>query len=54
MIVKFDVYFNGEYWRARGIGEDVFTQGKILDELMENIREAVELHFEETPQENLR
>lgn len=47
MIVKFDVYFDGEYWCARGIGEDIFTQGKTLDELMENLREAVELHFEE-------
>ncbi len=47
MIVKFDVYFDGEYWCARGIEEDIFTQGKTLDELMENLREAVELHFEE-------
>ena len=47
MIVKFDVYFDGEYWCARGIDEDIFTQGKTLDELMENLREAVELHFEE-------
>ncbi|CAD5245181.1 type II toxin-antitoxin system HicB family antitoxin [Thermococcus camini] len=47
MIVKFDVYFDGEYWCARGINEDIFTQGKTLDELMENLQEAVELHFEE-------
>lgn len=47
VIVKFDVYFDGEYWCARGIDEDIFTQGKTLDELMENLREAVELHFEE-------
>ncbi|NJE11274.1 type II toxin-antitoxin system HicB family antitoxin [Thermococcus sp. MAR1] len=47
MIVKFDVYFDGKYWCARGINEDIFTQGKTLDELMENLQEAVELHFEE-------
>ncbi|QDA30328.1 type II toxin-antitoxin system HicB family antitoxin [Thermococcus indicus] len=47
MIVKFDVYFDGEYWCARGINEDIFTQGKTLDELMENLQKAVELHFEE-------
>ena len=32
---------------GRGIGVDIFTQGKTLDELMVHIREAVELHFEE-------
>ncbi len=26
---------------------DIFTQGKSLDELMQNLQEAVELHFEE-------
>ncbi|MCD6524888.1 MAG: hypothetical protein J7K48_07865 [Thermococcus sp.] len=45
MIVKFEVYFDGEYWCARDIDDDIFTQGKTLDELMENIREAVEVHF---------
>lgn len=48
MLAKFEVYNDGEYWCARGIGEDIFTQGKTLDELMENLREAVELQFEET------
>lgn len=47
MLAKFEVYFDGEYWCARGIGADVFTQGRTLDELMGNIREAAELHFEE-------
>jgi hypothetical protein len=31
----------------RGIGEDIFTQGKTVDELYANIREAVTLHFED-------
>lgn len=47
LLVKLEVYKDGEYWCARGIGEDIFTQGKTLDELMDNIREAVELHFED-------
>ena len=47
MLVKFEIYNDGEYWCARGIGVDIFTQGKTLDELMENIKEAVEVHFEE-------
>ncbi len=47
MLVKLEIYNDGEYWCARGIGEDIFTQGKTLDELMKNIREAVELHYED-------
>jgi len=47
MLVKFEIYFDGEYWCARGIGVSIFTQGKTLDELMENIKEATSLHFEE-------
>jgi hypothetical protein len=47
MLVKFEIYFDGEYWCARGIGVSIFTQGNTLDELMENIKEATSLHFEE-------
>ncbi len=47
MLVKFEVYFDGEFWCARGIGVSIFTQGKTLDELMENIKEASSLHFED-------
>lgn len=47
MLVKFEIYSDGKYWCGRGIGVDIFTQGKTLDKLMANIREAVELHFEE-------
>jgi predicted RNase H-like HicB family nuclease len=47
MLAKFEAYFDGEFWCARGIGADVFTQGQTMDELMVNIREAASLHFEE-------
>ena len=47
MLVKFEIYNDGEYWCARGIRVDVFTQGKTLDDLMKNLNEAVELHFED-------
>ena len=47
MLAKFWVYFDGESWCARGIEADVFTQGRTVDELMRNIREAAALHFEE-------
>jgi hypothetical protein len=33
---------------GRGIGQDIFMQGQTVDELYENIREAVGLHFEGT------
>ena len=46
MLVKFEIYSDGKFWCARGIGEDIFTQGKTLDQLMKNIEEAVQLHFE--------
>jgi hypothetical protein len=47
MLVKIEVYNDGESWCARGIGEDIFTQGSTVDELYRNIREAVALHFED-------
>ena len=45
MLVKMEIYFDGKYWCARGIGEDIFTQGKTLDELHNNIKEAVTVHY---------
>jgi predicted RNase H-like HicB family nuclease len=48
VLVKIETYFDGEFWCARGIGEDIFTQGKNLDELHDNIKEAVALHFQDT------
>jgi len=47
VLVKFEIYNDGEHWCSRGIGIDIFTQGKTLDELMANIKEAVEVHFTE-------
>ena len=46
MLVKIEAYHDGKFWCAWGIGEDAFTQGETLDELIENIKEAVALHFE--------
>jgi predicted RNase H-like HicB family nuclease len=47
MLVKIEAYHDGEFWCARGIGEDIFTQGETFDELIENIKEAVALHFDD-------
>ncbi len=45
MPAKIEIYSDGEFWCARGLGEDIFTQGKTLDELHDNIKEAVVVHF---------
>ena len=34
-------------FEARALGASIFTEGETLDELRENIREAVRCHFEE-------
>jgi len=49
MLVKLEAYFDGDFWCARGLGEDIFTQGRTLDELHRNIQEAVAVHFGDTP-----
>ncbi|MHA1155952.1 MAG: type II toxin-antitoxin system HicB family antitoxin [Candidatus Heimdallarchaeota archaeon] len=47
-LIKVEIYQDEEeFWCAKGIDADIFTQGKTLDELRKNIKEAVELHFEE-------
>ena len=48
MLVKIETYFDGEFWCARGIGVDIFTQGDTLDDLYRNIKEAVSVHYGET------
>ena len=47
MLVKMEIYSDGERWCARGIGEDIFAQGDTLDELYRDIKEAVAVHFGE-------
>lgn len=47
MIVKVEAYYDGEFWCAKAIGASIFTQGKTLDKLVKNIKEAVSLHFED-------
>jgi hypothetical protein len=45
VLVKLEIYNDDEFWCGRGIGEDIFTQAKTVDELHANIREAVALHL---------
>ena len=49
--VKADIYFDGKYWCARCLDIDVFTQGKTLDELVSNLKEAVNVHLGRHPRE---
>ncbi|MFH1140543.1 MAG: type II toxin-antitoxin system HicB family antitoxin [Chloroflexota bacterium] len=50
MLLKFEVYRDGRWWGARALGYAIFTQGKTLDEVYKNIKEAARLHFEEEVQ----
>ncbi len=34
-------------YEARALGKSIFTEGETLDELKENIKEAVRCHFDE-------
>ena len=44
--MKVEVYHDGEFWCAKGIGQDIFTQGRTVDEVYQNIKEAFATHFE--------
>lgn len=47
MLVKVEAYHDGKFWCERGIRADFFTQGRTLDELLKNLKEAAALHFDE-------
>ena len=45
--IKVIVRHDGAYYNAEGVELDVFTQGKTLDEVVDNIRKAVAVHLED-------
>ena len=45
-IVQVEVYKGEKYYVAECFDLPVVTQGKTLDEVVENIKEAIELHLE--------
>lgn len=47
MLLKFEVFRDGRRWGARALGHAIFTQGRSLDEVYKNIKEASYLHFQE-------
>ena len=44
-IIQFSISKGEKYYIAHANDFPIFTQGKTLDELIENIREATRLHF---------
>lgn len=52
-LIKAEIYHDGEFYCARCLDFDVFTQGETLDELIRNLKEAVQVHFQDDP-ESLR
>ena len=46
-MVKSEIYHDGEHYCGRCLDFDVFTQGKTLDEVVHNLKEAIQLHFED-------
>jgi len=50
-IIKIEIYHDGEFYCARRIDFDVFSQGTSLDEVVENIKESIILYFEDDPSE---
>jgi len=47
MLLTFIIKKEDKFWTAKCNEEDIFTQATSLDTLMANIKEAVELHFED-------
>ena len=47
MIVEFKTYFCDGWWGAHATEHSIYTQGKTVGDLIDNILEATELHFEE-------
>jgi predicted RNase H-like HicB family nuclease len=48
-MIKAEVFHDGEFYCGRCLDFDIFTQGKTLDELVQNLKEAIQLHFEDDP-----
>ena len=45
--VQFHIFKGEKYYIAEGADLPIVTQGKTLDELMENLKEAIELHLQD-------
>lgn len=50
-MIKIEIYHDGEFYCAKCFDFDIFSQGRTLDEVVENIKESVTLYFEDEPSE---
>lgn len=41
-------------FEAKALSESIFTEGETMEELKQNIREAIQCHFEENPPKMVR
>ena len=48
-LIKADIYHDGDFFCGRCLDFDIFSQGKTLDGLVANLKEAIQLHFEDNP-----
>ena len=46
--ISFEISKEGKHYTASALNFFIVTQGKTLDELSKNIREATELYFEDS------
>jgi len=49
--IKYIVYREGKYFVSQCLNIDVSSFGETIDEAIANLKEAVELYFEDAPQE---
>ncbi|HNV39358.1 MAG TPA: type II toxin-antitoxin system HicB family antitoxin [Methanoculleus sp.] len=47
MIVEFKTYFCDGWWGAHATEHSIYTQGRTVGDLIDNILEATELHLKE-------
>ena len=52
--ISFKITKSGKYYTATAVDFFIVTQGKTLDELSKNIKEATELYFENEPKKTKR
>ena len=52
-IIQFRIYRGEKYYVAECVDLPIVTQGKTLDEVVENIGEAISLHLEDEDLEEL-
>ena len=50
-MIKVEIYHDGDFYCAKCLDFDIFSQGKTLDEVVDNIKESIMLYFEDEPLE---